>query len=238
MTLEQAADAVELHRHRRRRRRHEPLQLTCRSLVSSAVTDSSAPPLAGLAPLLAEEPALRAVIAREPTVAVPDAARAAVRRGAGRGHDPPAARARGADGRRGRAARARPRAVPRRRRGRAVPGVGDAAVRAGVAVVRDDGPAPARDVAAPRPERAARDVVVAPVRALVQRLGPHVEERRAGRRAARATRSTATSSSPGSSRWLPARVPGRGAGRGRGAGLDRRRVPVHRRPPGAHRPLG
>src|SRR6476646_3352587 len=35
------------------------------------------PPLASLAPLLAEEPALRAVIARQPTVAVPDAARAA-----------------------------------------------------------------------------------------------------------------------------------------------------------------
>jgi len=38
---------------------------------------SPAPPLASLAPLLAEEPALRAVIARQPTVAVPDAARAA-----------------------------------------------------------------------------------------------------------------------------------------------------------------
>ncbi len=35
-----------------------------------------APPLAALAPLLAEEPALRAVISRRPTVAVPDAARA------------------------------------------------------------------------------------------------------------------------------------------------------------------
>jgi transcription-repair coupling factor (superfamily II helicase) len=34
------------------------------------------PPLAALAPLLAEEPALRAVISRRPTVAVPDAARA------------------------------------------------------------------------------------------------------------------------------------------------------------------
>ena len=34
-----------------------------------------APPLAGLAPLLAEEPALRAVIGRQSTVAVPDAAR-------------------------------------------------------------------------------------------------------------------------------------------------------------------
>jgi transcription-repair coupling factor (superfamily II helicase) len=38
---------------------------------------TSAPPLASLAPLLAEEAALRAVIARQPTVAVPDAARAA-----------------------------------------------------------------------------------------------------------------------------------------------------------------
>jgi transcription-repair coupling factor (superfamily II helicase) len=37
---------------------------------------SPTPPLASLAPLLAEEPALRAVIARQPTVAVPDAARA------------------------------------------------------------------------------------------------------------------------------------------------------------------
>ncbi len=36
----------------------------------------TAPPLADLAPLLAEEPALRAVMAREPLVAVPDAARA------------------------------------------------------------------------------------------------------------------------------------------------------------------
>src|SRR5215203_1458071 len=37
---------------------------------------TSPPPLAALAPLLAEEPALRAVISRQPTVAVPDAARA------------------------------------------------------------------------------------------------------------------------------------------------------------------
>src|SRR3954451_7039605 len=43
---------------------------------STAAAPSLAPPLAALAPLLAEEPALRAVIARQPTVAVPDAARA------------------------------------------------------------------------------------------------------------------------------------------------------------------
>ena len=71
--------------------------------------------------------------------------------------------------------------------------------------------------------------IVAPVRALVQRLGPHVEDvepvvvrpgcaarPRRARRAARHDR-------------LPARVPGRGARRGRGARLDRRRV--SRRPP-------
>src|SRR5512142_3112436 len=34
------------------------------------------PALAGLAPLLAEEPAVRAVVSRQPVVAVPDAARA------------------------------------------------------------------------------------------------------------------------------------------------------------------
>jgi transcription-repair coupling factor (superfamily II helicase) len=38
--------------------------------------NAPAPPLAPLSPLLAEEPALRAVISRQPTVAVPDAARA------------------------------------------------------------------------------------------------------------------------------------------------------------------
>ena len=92
-------------------------------------------------------------------------------------------------------------------------------------------------VAPARPGRAPR-VLVAPVRALVQRLGPHVEdiepvvvaagERRDQRGAGR--RAGARRLPPGGGR----RAPGR-AGR---AGLDRRRVPVHRRPPGAHRPLG
>ena len=39
-------------------------------------------------------------------------------------------------------------------------------------------------------------------------------------------------------RRVPARVPGGGARRGGGARLDRRRVPVDRRPSRAHRPLG
>ena len=37
---------------------------------------------------------------------------------------------------------------------------------------------------------------------------------------------------------VPPRVPGRAPGRGRGARLDRRRVPVDRRRPGPHRPVG
>ena len=39
------------------------------------MSPSNIPPLASLTPLLAEEPALRAVMARDPVVAVPDAAR-------------------------------------------------------------------------------------------------------------------------------------------------------------------
>ena len=73
-------------------------------------------------------------------------------------------------------------------------------------------------------------VVVAPVRALVQRLGPHVEAvepvvvaRRVAGRSRRARR-------PARHDGLPTRVPGRGARRARGARRDRRRVPVDRRP--------
>ena len=161
----------------------------------------------------------------------------AVRGRPGRRHHPPAAAPRGADRRRGRAPRPRPRPVPRRRRGRAIPGVGDAAVRAGVAVVRDDGPPPAGDVAAAVGHRR-RTVVVAPVRALVQRLGPHVEDGRAGRGAARRPGRPRRAGRSPRRRRLPARVPGRGARRAGGARLDRRRVPVDRRPSGAHRPLG
>ena len=46
--------------------------------------------------------------------------------------------------------------IPRARRGRAVPGVGDAAVRAGVTLPRDHGPPAAGDVAAARGRRRAR----------------------------------------------------------------------------------
>src|SRR5207344_1287655 len=46
----------------------------CTRVVCAHVTETT-PPLASLAPLLAEEPALRAVISRQSTAAVPDAAR-------------------------------------------------------------------------------------------------------------------------------------------------------------------
>ncbi len=63
--------------------------------------------------------------------------------------------------------------------------------------------------------------------------------RRADRRPARASGSTATSWSPQLvARRLPPRGAGRAPRRGRRARLDRRRVPVDRRPPGAHRPVG
>ena len=168
----------------------------------------TAPPLAALAPLLAEEPALRAVIGRAarrwrcptPARALFVAALAGVTHAAGRSllAVPTGAEAE-------RLARDLG-AVPRRRRGRAVPGVGDAAVRAGVAVARDDGPAPAGACGGSAIAATPPAVVVAPVRALVQRLGPHVEDvepivvrpgdqrrpRRAGR-AARRRRATGAS---------------------------------------------
>ena len=151
----------------------------------------------------------------------------------------PADPARGADRGRGRAPRRRPRPDARRRRGRALPGVGDAAVRAGVAGARDDGPPAPHHVAAARGRRRARRrsssrrcARSCSGSARTSRTSSRSSLRKGDadrpRRAARAARR----------RGLPARVPGRGARRGRGARLDRRRVPVDRRPPGAHRPLG
>ena len=77
--------------------------------------------------------------------------------------------------RRRRAARPRHRRLPRERRRRAVPGVGHPALRARQPRAVDHGAAPAAAVATARPRRAPPAVIVAPVRALLQRLGP-VEE--------------------------------------------------------------
>ena len=139
----------------------------------------------------------------------------------------------------------RPGRLPRRRPGRAVPGLGDAALRAGQPQRRDHGPAAAGHVApAAGCDGAGRStgaptVVVAPVRALLQRLGPHVEERRAGRGPPAATSSIPTDLVARLvGHGLPPRVPGRAPGRARRPGLDRRRVPLDRRRAGPHRPVG
>ena len=131
-------------------------------------------------------------------------------------------------------------ALPRRRRRRALPGLGDAAVRAGQPERRDHGPAPAHAVA-PAPTRVAGhpQVVVAPG------AGPGPAARPARRRRrARSSSARATQVDPAE---LVERLVAVGYRREyqvehRGevarAGLDRRRVPVHRRRPGAHRPVG
>ena len=170
--------------------------------TSGTRTPTQPPALGGLADLLAEEPALRAVVGREPVVAVPDTARAlfvaALAGVTTRRPDPRG----GPDRTRGRAARARPRPVPPGLAGRAVPRLGDAAVRAGVAVARDDGPAPAGHVAAPSGRRG---------------RSPPSSSRPSGRSCSGsgrtskmssrsscgpASRSTATCCSSGSSRWV------------------------------------
>ena len=127
--------------------------------------------------------------------------------------------------------------------GRGAAGLGDAALRAGQPRGRDDGPAPGR---AARADPAARTprcpppprVIVAPVRALLQRLGP-ARRHGAAWSSARATRSTSASSSPELvGHGLPARAPGRAPRGVRRARRHRRRLPLHGRRAGAHRPVG
>ena len=132
----------------------------------------------------------------------------------------------------------RPRRLPRRRRGRPVPGLGDAAVRAGQPRRRDHGPPPAHDVA-PAPTPSGRPGSSWP------RCGPSCSgSARTSRTSSRSSSATATQLDPTElvdqlvARRLPPRVPGRAPRRGRGARLDRRRVPVDRRRAGPHRPVG
>ena len=81
-------------------------------------------------------------------------------------------------------------------------------------------------------------VVVAPVRALVQRLGPGSDTRRAPRRPPLAAGRPRRARRLAGRRRLPPRAAGRAPRRGGGPRLDRRRVPVDRRRPDPHRPLG
>ena len=93
------------------------------------------------------------------------------------------------DGHDGRPARRRPRPVPAARRGRALPRLGDAAVRAGQPQRRDDGAAPRHPVAAPRPRTLPGDHRRRrPGAAAEARPGRHDD--RADHRATGATRST------------------------------------------------
>ena len=204
---------------------------------SSNLADT--PPLAGLTTLLADDPTVVAASAGQGhTVAVPEARARHFHRDARERNGAAAGAGRGADPGRGRTRCRRSAPVPRRRRGRAVPGVGDAPVRAGVAQRGDDGSAPAGDVApadgwrtSPGGDRGADPRVGAAARSA--RRGRRAD-RGAPRRAARPRRPRRAARCDG----VPARVPGGSARRARGARLDRRRVPVHRRSPGAHRPMG
>ena len=129
------------------------------------------------------------------------------------------------------------------RPGRRPAGVGDPALRAGEPRDRDDGPAPGRAPRAARRRRTAAlpappRVIVAPVRALLQRLGPlegtapaRGPPRRAGRRRRAAARSWWRT---GYRREHQVEHRGEFAVRGR----DRRRLPLHGRRAGAHRPVG
>ncbi len=201
------------------------------------MTDPVNAPLAALASLLAEEPALRAVIGREPVVAVPDPARALFV--AALAH----------------ASTRRPIVV-------AVPTLNDADrlvhdlaqfLPAGAV---EEFPAwetlPFERVS-PSVETMGRrlrvmwrlrsgdlpTVLVAPVRALVQRLGPARGGRRADRRPSRRRTSTATGWSIGLVDMGYRReyqVEARGEVAVRGSIVDV--YPSTARPPGAHRPLG
>ena len=145
---------------------------------SAVVPDprDSTPPLASLAPLLAEEPALRAVIARQPTVAVPDAAagRCSWRRW-------PASRPAGRC-----CSRCRPAPRPSASSRDLAQFLGDGEVELFPAweTLPFERVSPSFETMGRRLRvmwrlRAAGTppaVVVAPVRALVQRLGPHVED--------------------------------------------------------------
>ncbi len=150
--------------------------------------------------------------------------------GGGRSHQP-----------RCRAPGPRPAGLPGRRRGRRVPGVGDASLRAGEPQHRDDGAAAAHHVAPARPETHAPGAGGAGALARPAPRPPRGGRGARHRPARRPPRPGRPGGPPGRRR-LPAGGAGRAPGTGGPAGVDRRRVPLHRsllrRPPGAHRPVG
>ena len=205
-----------------------------------AMTVASHVALRALPALLRDEPGLtRALGDPSARLAVPEVARpisiaalAAARRAAAAGRRLP-------DRHDGRPAVRRPAPVPARRtRSSTVPGVGDAAVRARQPQRRDDGPAPRGAVAAARPRaRARRSSSPACGRCCsgsgpgATTIEPIVVRPGAIDRPRRAARARSSSSATGARTWssTAARSPAR---------RDRRRLPVDRRRPDPHRPVG
>ena len=181
------------------------------------------------------------MIARQPTVAVPDAGAGAVRRHARRGDD--------AAGRSCSRCRPAPRPSASRTTSRQFLGAGEVELFPAWETLPFERVSPSLETMGRRlrvhvaparrrasgtpPRRGRRAGARARAAARPARRGRRAD-RRAARRPGRPRRARRAARRGG----LPARVPGRGARRGRGARLDRRRVPVDRRPPGAHRPVG
>ena len=150
---------------------------------------------------------------------------------------PPPARRRLPDRHRRRPAVRRPPPVHARRRGGAVPGVGDAAVRAGQPERRDDGPSPRGAVAAAHPERVpgrSSSPASAPCCSSSGPAATTIEPIRVARATARPRRAAA----PLVEHRLPPRGARRAPRRGRPARRDRRRLPVDGRRADPHRPVG
>ena len=194
--------------------------------------------LGALPPLLRDEPGLTRALGE------PDAAPRRRRGGAADLHrcavdTVVAASPRGQlpDGHDGRPARRRSRPVPPTRRRRALPRLGDAAVRAGQPQRGDDGAAPRHPVAAarsrtlPGDHRRRRTSTDAEARA--RRHGDRADHRPPGQRG----RSRRTRPTPRRVR-VPPRGTRRAPRRVRTSRCDRRRVPVDRRRAHPNRPLG
>ena len=223
------------------RRRIPALRRVPRNPLSPTATAVTATtPLGDVPARLADDPALAQVRGRGRAHAGRARAGPAIACGwptwpAGTDADP----GRRAHHRRRRAPGPRPGRLPRSRRGRAVPGVGDAAVRAGQPRrSRRWAAGCARCGACATPTGRPR-VVVAPVRALVQRLGPARRGRRADRRRRRASsvdRDELVERLVGAGYRREYQVEHRGEVAVRGSIVDV--FPSTADVPGAHRPVG
>ncbi len=192
--------------------------------------------LSDIATRLHDHAAILAAVSRSsPTVAIPEPARPLALAAIAAGGRAPPDRGRRAVERRRRASRTRPRHPDRARPRRAVPGVGDVAVRAGQSGARDDG-APQSGAGVAGDAQPARRHRGAHHRA---GAAPGAGQRRRSGRRRRGRRHRPRRHRPGSRRHgLPARRAGGAPRRSRGARLDPRRLSLDCRRAGAHRPVG